>query len=156
MEEQTIDVLALNETRLDSTISNLEIGINNYTIIRRDRTRHGGGVAIYIRSTIEYKIRDDHKDDGLEFLCIEITKPKIKPFLISTWYRPPNSPVELFDKFHVILEKIESLNIESTIVGDLNCNVAANNGYMENTESEFRSRSPGVGVPESESRSLTS
>ena len=127
MEEQTIDVLALNETRLDSTISNLEIGINNYTIIRRDRTRHGGGVAIYIRSTIEYKIRDDLKDDGLEFLCIEITKPKIKPFLISTWYRPPNSPVELFDKFHVILEKIESLNIESTIVGDLNCNVAANN-----------------------------
>lgn len=30
----------------------------------------------------------------------------------------PSSSVQLFDKFKVILEKIESQNIESNIIGD--------------------------------------
>ena len=43
---------------------------------------------------------------------IEIQKPRAKPFLISNWYRPPNSPIELFDKFEVLLAKIEAENVE--------------------------------------------
>ena len=61
----------------------------------------------------------------LEFLCVEISKPKVKPFLISTWYRPPNSCKDLFDKLQVILDKIEFLGIENNIISDLNCNMSA-------------------------------
>ena len=43
---------------------------------------------------------------------IEIQKPRAKPCLISNWYRPPNSPIELFDKFEVLLAKIEAENVE--------------------------------------------
>ena len=55
----------------------------------------GGGVAMYVRNVIDFKIRSDLSDPDLEFLCIEIQKPRAKPFLISNWYRPPNSPIEL-------------------------------------------------------------
>ena len=56
---------------------------------------------------------------------IEIQKPRAKPFLISNWYRPPNFPIELFDKFEVLLVKIEAENVESNILGDINYDMMA-------------------------------
>ena len=58
-------------------------------------------------------------------MCIEIQKPKAKPFLLSNWYRPPNSPIELFNKFEVLLRKIEAENIESNILGEINGDIMA-------------------------------
>ena len=37
-----------------------------------------------------------HED--LEILTVEIKKPKSKPFLVTIWYRPPDSKVEIFDQ----------------------------------------------------------
>ena len=110
MQSQVLDVLALNETCLDNTISDSEIAIDSYFVVRCDRSRNGGGVDLYIRNTINAKVRSDLSDNDLEFLCVEINKPKTKPFLISSWYRPPSSTVELFDKFEVLLGRIESEN----------------------------------------------
>jgi hypothetical protein len=47
--DHPIDVLAINETRLDSTINDNEVHISGYEIVRRDRSvngRFGGGVVI--------------------------------------------------------------------------------------------------------------
>ena len=120
MRSRTLDILALSETRLDNTFTDSAVSIEGYTLVRRDRCRSGGGVAMYIRNVIDYKIRSDLSDPDLEFLCIEIQNPKAKPFLLSNWYRPPNSPVELFDKFEALLGKIEAENVESNILGDIN------------------------------------
>jgi hypothetical protein len=38
-------------------------------------------------------------------------------------YRPPKSPVELFDKFEEILIKLDASNKEFYILGDLNCDL---------------------------------
>ena len=81
MQHQYLDILVLNETRLDETISNSEISIDKYTLVRNDRARHGGGVAMYIRNSINFNLRNDLHDEALEFLCVEISKPKVKPFL---------------------------------------------------------------------------
>ena len=80
---------------------------------------------MYIRHVIDYKIRSDLSDPDLEFLCIEIQKLKAKSFFLSNWQRPPNSPIELSDKFEALLRKIEVENIESNILGDINCNMMA-------------------------------
>jgi hypothetical protein len=42
-----LEVLAINESKLDNTITDGEIHIHGYVIIRKDRNRHGGGVAIW-------------------------------------------------------------------------------------------------------------
>ena len=50
MNTSKIDVLTINETKLDSTIENSEIYLPGFEIIRKDRTvngRNGGGVCIY-------------------------------------------------------------------------------------------------------------
>ena len=43
--DKKLDVLALNETRLDSSISDELLAIDGYDIIRADRNRNGGGVC---------------------------------------------------------------------------------------------------------------
>ena len=78
---QLFDILAINETKLDSSISDSEIYINNYTVLRFDRNRIGGGVALYIKNSISSSERKDLVADTLEMLCIEITRQHSKPIL---------------------------------------------------------------------------
>lgn len=126
--DNTIDVLAINETRLDPTVSDTEMHIHGYEIVRRDRNingRNGGGVCFYIRSCINFSIRHDLSFDQLENLCISINKPRSKPFLIATWYRPPNSPVAKFNQFETLLDILDAENIEYYLMGDLNCDLSS-------------------------------
>ena len=67
--------------------------------------------------------RTDLIPDGLEAICLEIRKNRSKPFFVITWYRPPNSPVEILDKFEILIRNLEAEDKEYQIVGDLNCNL---------------------------------
>ena len=92
-----------------------------YNIVRRDRPlndRNGGGVCFYVRSNINYIVREDLVSDQLENLSIEIIKPRSKPFIVATWYRPPNSPFELFSTFEDFVGKLDADGKEYYIMGD--------------------------------------
>ena len=78
------DVLAINETKIDSSITSGLVGIDGYCLERNDRCKTGGGVALYIRNSINYVVREDIVPNNLEMVAIEISKPKTKPFIIST------------------------------------------------------------------------
>ena len=80
------DVVCVNETWLDNSVNNHEIDLDGYDLIRKDRNRHGGGVAMFIRNTINYKIRSDIMPENLETITVEITKPKAKPFVQASKY----------------------------------------------------------------------
>ena len=84
MLSKTVDILAINETRLDSSIQNGEVSIPGYTLERKDRNRNGGGVALYIRDSINYKRLIDLPDDNIELISIQVSKPKAKPFIVCT------------------------------------------------------------------------
>ena len=103
MLSQMLDILTFSDTCLDNTFTDSGVSTEGYSLVRHDRCRSGGVVAIYICNIINYKIRSNLSDPDLEFLCIQMQKPKGKQFLLSNWYRPRNSPVELdvFDKFEV-------------------------------------------------------
>ena len=124
-----IDILALNETKLDSTILDNEISLPGFDVIRKDRTingRNGGGVCLYIRNCLNYIVRDDLQNDKLEFISIEITNPHSKPFIVSTWYRPPKGrwpTTEIFEAFEELITKVDVLNLEFYLIGDINVNL---------------------------------
>ena len=46
------DVVCLVETWLSTDIFVSELFIPNYTIVRHDRNRHGGGVALYVSNSV--------------------------------------------------------------------------------------------------------
>jgi hypothetical protein len=100
----------------------------------RDRNRYGGGVAIYIRDNLVYANRNDLMLENLEAICIEIKKSRIKPFLLSSWYRAPDLNVEIFDYFEIFgLRKAEQENKDIIITGDHNCNLFS---AEENTQTK--------------------
>ena len=66
MNSKCIDILLVNETRLDDTISSGEVTVPGYVLERKDRNRDGGGVALYIRNTINYERLFDLECDSLE------------------------------------------------------------------------------------------
>ena len=84
MQNQTFDILSINEIRLDNTISNDEVKITGYDLIRKDRNRNEGGVAIYVRRTIPYTDRNDLLTNNAEAICLEINKPKTLTRAISS------------------------------------------------------------------------
>ena len=86
MSSSKLDVLAINETELDSYISDSEINLPVFDVARRDRTvnrRCNGGACVYLRNNIKYRVWEAFKDDPLESFVIEITRPHSRPFLIS-------------------------------------------------------------------------
>ena len=77
MDSQNLDIVAINETRLDSSINNEIIGLKDYYIYRKGRDRNGGGVAVYARSTIPCIARTGLIADKIETISLEIRKPKV-------------------------------------------------------------------------------
>ena len=95
MSTSKIDILSFNETKLDFTIDDSEQYLSGFEIIRKDRKIN----RFYVRSNLNYKTREDLGTENLEWLTLEITRPRSRPFLVATWYRPPDSPVSLFNEF---------------------------------------------------------
>ena len=80
--------MRLNETKLDLSISDSPVNVDDYQIIRIDRDRQGGGVAVYVHESISYKMRSDLMPDNLEVVIVQIADSKFKPFIAISLYRP--------------------------------------------------------------------
>ena len=115
LDDHSIDILSINETKLDDSIKSCEVQIPGYEFIRRDRNRQGGGVGFHIKTSINFAVRSDLNAPNLENLCVEI----------ATWYRPPCSSMDLFLYYESFLEKLDSLGLEYYLLGDFNCNLAS-------------------------------
>ena len=119
-------ILSINETKLDSSVHDSDAYIPGFEIVKRNRKvngRKGGGVCTYLRTNLNYRIRDDLINDDLECLIVEISKPRSSVFLVDTWYRPPNSPPKRFNEFENVIDKIHAESKELYILGDINCNL---------------------------------
>ena len=76
---------------------------------------------MYVRSSVDYKLWFELMTDDLETITVETCKPKAKLFLINTWYRPPNTSVELFNSYEELVKNMDSDGNEIILIGDFNC-----------------------------------
>ena len=123
MSNKLLDIMSFSETRFNSTIPDSMIRIDGYDIIRKDRSRSGGRVCIYIRNTINYQIRHDLSAPVLEVISIEISKPHSRPFMVVVVYRPPDASPDFFIHLENLLKKIDNESKGIYILGDLNCDL---------------------------------
>ena len=115
--DKKLDILAINETRFDSTISDGLVSINGYNVLRADPDRNGSGVCIYIRCHVNYTPRPDLVPTDLEAVCVEINQANSQS-IISSIYRPPCSPNEVFKKIEELIKLIDDESKELYIFGD--------------------------------------
>jgi len=47
-------VISITEKWLDQTVTDAEIHMQNYSVIRKDLNRHGGGVCVYIKDDLAF------------------------------------------------------------------------------------------------------
>ena len=47
-------IIGISETKLGETILSSELEVNGYGLVRLNRSRRGGGVASYVKSSIAY------------------------------------------------------------------------------------------------------
>ena len=124
MKNQTFDILAITESKCDDTIIDSELHIDEYTIIRKDRNRQGGGVAIYISYNLTFNRLTKFECD-VEAICINVTSKNIKPVTICTMYRPPNSSPTLLDSINDMVGNIVTqVNHDVIVLGDFNCDMS--------------------------------
>ena len=110
--------MAVSETHLDSSISNGEVNIQGYTMIRKDRNRSGGGVCLFIKDTVSFNVRQDLEEENFEAIFVDILFPKSRPFLVGVCYRPP-SDGNFLNKFRTVIDRLDLAN-EAYILGDFN------------------------------------
>jgi len=65
-----------------------------FQIIRPDHNRHGGGVAIYVHSTILFNVPLSDPA-GLELIFVSLVKCNLK-FVHVFFYRPPSLCINIF------------------------------------------------------------
>ena len=89
-----MDIVTLSETWLDGNICDTEINLPGFVCVRQDRTgiKEGyGGVAIYVREGLAFRLRNDINTAGQECPWIELIRDKCKPTLVCCAYRVPDS-----------------------------------------------------------------
>lgn len=85
----------------------------------KDRNRHGGGVAIYVSSSIPFKqLQLPHSD--LELLIVECTLGH-QLFTIGGFYRPPGTGAVVMDNLHSVISLLRPQNFANLVLlGDFN------------------------------------
>ena len=100
-----LDVFAVGETWLNSTWNDHELNIQGYQLFRQDRETtvaskapHGGGVAIYAKSTLHCRRMTFSIETHMEHICLQLRQHKDGPkMLFIVMYRPPNSTADFFN-----------------------------------------------------------
>ena len=124
IKSENLFMICLTESHLNPMISNSEIQIKDWDIIRSDRIgRLGGGVICYLRKDLTPTYIKSFCNKFCEFTAIYI--PEVNLACI-TIYRPPKCPLNKFKEavslIYEWLNKLESDNINPKIIlnGDLN------------------------------------
>ena len=120
------DAFGVSETWLKPDITDKEINIPGYAAIRRDpktpNHKQGGGLVVYAKNELNAKERTyfmENKD--IECIWIDINRPKSKPLIIASIYRPLDATLDTYiSVFEDQLQKFDHTKIEFAIVGDFN------------------------------------
>ena len=120
----SIDVFAVTETWLDSSIEDCEIFPYSFpiNIVRNDRNRHGGGVAFLLTPRVKFVVRSDLCESAIESLWIELYPSTKRSMLFCCVYRPP-SQHNFFDNFLAECETAFSHSPRLAIFGDVNADL---------------------------------
>ena len=107
--------------------NNSNFQLQNYEAIhfQRDLAKRGGGLLIYVKNNLSFKIREDLNisDGDREFLSIEIINDFSKNYIITCCYKPPKGNNKNFSmQLNKIFDIANSERKGFFVLGDFNQN----------------------------------
>ena len=114
-----LDLFACCETWITPQVDISSLQISGYNIITDNRTFSTGcGVALYLKSSVEYHLRNDLKIAGVENIWVDT-----QDLLIGVIYNPPSwSQRDFIDEFENVLHSVFLSERKCLILGDFNIN----------------------------------
>ena len=130
--QEHIDILIIQETKLDSTFPKAQFYIEGYSPpFRRDRNSHGGGLLIYIKDNIPAKIlKNNDLGNDIEGIFIELKFKNDKWLLFGTYHPPSQCPTYYFSEIGKVLDSYLATYDKYVLIGDFNREV--NDSHMQN------------------------
>jgi hypothetical protein len=116
------DIIAVNETNLADSICDSEVIGAPYVLFRRDRNRHGGGVMIAAKDSLNPIRVSEFEHANLELVWIKVTTNK-GSLLYGSLYCPKKPKLSFFSDLNDCIEKILQCvdsYIAVNLVGDFN------------------------------------
>ena len=120
--------MALAETWLDDSIASSELNIPHFTLHRLDRSKRGGGVAVYIHECIPVVRRYDLERPDIELLWLELRENR-RCRVVGCYYRPPSQNVDQWQVLASSIERVQAISDDIVIVGDFNVNMLDPSGH---------------------------
>ena len=121
---QKPDIICIVETWLSEDVMDNELLLPDYQVHRLDRNRHGGGIALYTHNSLSCRLLCQGGPHNLEFLALSVTSASVSnKFCICLFYRPPSSPVSIFDNLCTTLQMVNPAQFSTfLLLGDFNVN----------------------------------
>ena len=128
-----LDLLCICETWLDSSVSDSDIALDGYTVIRDDRNRHGGGTLIYVKTGLNFEVLCCNRQCDIEAVFLKFSAKH--PFIVGSLYRPPSATSMYYDALLDCIEELKQGCNDIILLGDLNydCSMSLHDsvGYIE-------------------------
>jgi hypothetical protein len=87
------DIACLTESMLSDEIPSEAVSMNGFTLFRKDRNRHGGGVACYVRNELPCSRLQHLENDSLESLWLLLRSARMPRWMshiaLGVIYNPP-------------------------------------------------------------------
>ena len=120
-------IMGLSETWLANSVPDTAVMIDGYKLIRKDRTTgRGGGILVYVPSSMRCRRGSDLEKDHIEALWLEVHTQR-STFLLCNIYRPPSADLTFIDDLDNMLELATNDRKEMVVMGDFNCNFLSPN-----------------------------
>ena len=135
-------IVGITESNVDNSISDIEVEIPSYCIVRCHRNRNGG-LACYVRQDFCFNLRNTVMGD-IKGMFLDILLPKTKPIFVGIIYRASNN-INFFQYFDKHLDNI-NIDNEIFLLGDFNTNLLHNGKYILKENQAMQNRIPSTSL----------
>ena len=119
------------ETRFGHKVDDVFAQVDGYSILRQDRNRHAGGVALYMDNSYKASLlcssptQVKGKPGILEYLMCRVQRGELPPVFVAVVYSPPDSSFSCFkdsDLFTNLTKHSKGYDYR-IVMSDLNANM---------------------------------
>ena len=128
--EFVFNIICVSETWCSNTElqnnSNLSLTGFDSVPYERSKKNRGGGVLIFIKKNLSYKIRKDlsESDEHKEILSLEVSCKNSSNILLSCCYKPPKGDNDILSMFlKQVFKKSTAEKKPYYLIGDLNISI---------------------------------
>ena len=151
--DYNIDILGVSETWLNSSLDDNMLNIQNYNIIRNDRSwnddvtntnskvKRGGGVCMYIKNNIKFSTHALEMYNvscrNIECQWVKILLDKQRNIVIGNIYRPPQGNIKNFVEYlEGVIENLDLSKEDLVLMGDFNID------FLDKTSNDLKIMEP--------------